>query len=149
MFMDKTAAASRPPLMTEFHAASIREFIEEFPNRKAKVERLIREKKIRVIDDENLNPRKDMICQRCNRTIPVDANYCPYCAHPVISTPAEAVAQRPQMMVHYTDADTVREYIEECPTRKTKVERLIQEKRIVIDEQKENLLKPGQPFREK
>jgi len=39
--------------MTEFHADAVREFIEEFPNRKAKVERLIREKKIRVIEENN------------------------------------------------------------------------------------------------
>ncbi|MGB8219233.1 MAG: hypothetical protein WCE46_02485 [Methanoregula sp.] len=27
--------------------------------------------------------RQDPVCQRCKRTIPWDANYCPYCAHPV------------------------------------------------------------------
>lgn len=53
--MDKTAGASRPPLMTEFHADSVREVMEEFPYLKAKVERLIREKKIVVIDDEKEN----------------------------------------------------------------------------------------------
>lgn len=45
--------AAQSPLMKEFHADVIREFIEEFPHRKATVERLIREKKITVIEENN------------------------------------------------------------------------------------------------
>ncbi|MDD3136303.1 MAG: hypothetical protein PHF57_04280 [Methanoregula sp.] len=42
------------------------------------------------LKSEQRTPRQQaMICQRCNRTIPTDANYCPYCAHPV-SIPAAA-----------------------------------------------------------
>jgi len=45
--------AAQSPLMTEFHADAVREFIEEFPHRKAKVGRLIQEKKITVRDENN------------------------------------------------------------------------------------------------
>jgi hypothetical protein len=46
--------------------------------------------------------RQEPVCQQCKRTIPRDANYCPYCAHPVIS--AAPQQSRPAscepMMVH-------------------------------------------------
>ncbi len=45
------AAATQPPLMTEFHADVVREVLEEFPSLRPKAERLIREKKIVVIEE--------------------------------------------------------------------------------------------------
>jgi hypothetical protein len=42
------------------------------------------------LKSEQRTPRQQvMVCQRCNRAIPTDANCCPYCAHPV-SIPAAA-----------------------------------------------------------
>ncbi len=42
------------------------------------------------LKSEQRTPRQQvMVCQRCNRAIPTDANCCPYCAHPV-SIPAIA-----------------------------------------------------------
>ena len=55
-----TAAATQPTLMTEFHADVVREVLEEFPNLREKAERLIREKKIKVIEENN-KVRRDVI----------------------------------------------------------------------------------------
>lgn len=56
------AAASRPQ-MKAFHEDAVREFIEEFPHFREKVERLIREKKI-VVLDENDNEIKDYFVKK-------------------------------------------------------------------------------------
>jgi len=43
--------AAHIPQMTAFPAKVVREVMDEFPHLKSKVERLIREKKIRVIEE--------------------------------------------------------------------------------------------------
>lgn len=48
-----TEAVAQQPKMMEFHADVVQEVLDEFPHYREKAERLIREKKIRVLPDEH------------------------------------------------------------------------------------------------
>ncbi len=37
-----------------------------------------------ITDEKTPHTRYGAVCQRCYRTIPTDANYCPYCGRPVV-----------------------------------------------------------------
>ncbi len=73
------AAATYP--LTRQNIANIKR---DFPMYAEELDKMIADGEVVVIEEwKEASHESINICKRCNRTIPVDANYCPYCAEPV------------------------------------------------------------------